>query len=225
MQHRQVASGELSVVRVVGPVGIRKDCNLEASPLVRYAEFGCPREVAKSVLRRHHVDLAGFRHRGSQLTNGIYEVVPQHLGNVHQAPHDALVALLFFLVQQSLVRLLVGEFETVPRRVGRLALQHSEPLQAGLGVSLLRDRESATLKVSLYLHAQDERYRSHVGHLETLLRLLFHHRHGVRVVAGQKEIVHVEGQVDPNTVVTVQVDTCQTEAERSRSRQGRDRWC
>ena len=63
------------------------------------------------------------------------------------------------------------------------------------------------LNVSLYLHAQDERHRSHIGHLETLLQLLFHHRHGVTVVAGQKEIVHVEGQVDPNTVVIVQLDT------------------
>ena len=71
----------------------------------------------------------------------------------------------------------------------------------------MRDRESATLKVSLYLHAQDERHRSHVGHLETLLQRLFHHRHGVRVVPGQTEIVHLEDQVDSNAVVIVQVDT------------------
>ena len=125
---------------------------------------------------------------------------------MHQAPHDALVALLFFLVKQGPVRLLVEEFGTVPRRVGWLAFRHSEALQDGLGVSLLRDGEGATLKVSLYLHAQDERHRSHVGHLETLLQLLFHHRHGVSADTGQKEIVHVEGQVDPNTVVIVQVD-------------------
>ena len=129
------------------------------------------------------------------------------MGNIQQAPHDALVALVFFLGQQSFVKLLVGEFGTVALRVGRLAFRHSEHLQDGLRVSLLRDRESAMLNVSLYLHAQDERHRSHIGHLETLLQLLFHHRHGVTVVAGQKEIVHVEGQVDPNTVVIVQLDT------------------
>ena len=103
------------------------------------------------MLGRHHVNLAGFFHRASRLTYGIHDVVPLHLRNIHQAPHDALVALRLFLVQQSLVRLLVGEFGTVPRRVGRLAFRHSEPLQDGLRKILLRDLESATLKVSLYI--------------------------------------------------------------------------
>ena len=53
--------------------------------------------------------------------------------------------LLFLLV---LVRLLVGEFWTVRQRVGRLSFRHSEHLQDRLGVSLLRDREIATLIVS-----------------------------------------------------------------------------
>ena len=92
-------------------------------------------------------------------------------------------------------------------RVGRLAFRHSELLQEELGVSLLVHRERATTKVSLYLYGQDERHSSHVGHLETLLQLLFHYRYGVRVVAGRKEIVHVESQVDPNTVVIGRVDT------------------
>ena len=64
--------------------------------------------------------------------------------------------LLFFLVQQSLVRLLVGEFGTFPQRVSRLAFRHYEHLQDRLGVSRLRDRESATLIVS------------HVANLQTL---------------------------------------------------------
>ena len=39
------------------------------------------------------------------------------------------------------------------------------------------------------------------------LQLLFYRRHGVRIVADQKVIVHVEGQLDSNTVVIVQVNT------------------
>ena len=42
-------------------------------------------------------------------------------------------------------------------------------------------------------------------HLEAL-QLLLNHRHGFGVVAGQKKVVNIEGQVDPDTVVVVQVD-------------------
>ena len=133
--------------------------------------------------------------------------VPYTWRNEHDPSSAALVALIFFLVQQSLVRLLVREFGIVPRRVGRLAFRNCKLFEDRLGVSLLRDRESATIEVSHYFHAQGERHLSHVGYLEKLLQRIFHHRHGVRGVAGQKMIVHVEGQVDLNSVVIVQVDT------------------
>ena len=62
------------------------------------------------------------------------------------------------------------------------------------------------LAVPLDLHPQDERCWAHVRHLEALLQLLLNHRHGFGVVAGQKKVINIAGQVDPDTVVVVQVD-------------------
>ena len=61
------------------------------------------------------------------------------------------------------------------------------------------------LAVPVDIHPQDERCWAHICHLEVLLQLL-NHRHGFGVVAGQKKVFKIEGQVDPDTVVVVQVD-------------------
>ena len=43
-----------------------------------------------------------------------------------------------------------------------------------------------------------ERCWAHVRHLEALLQPLLNHRHGFGIVAGQKKVVNIEGQVDPS---------------------------
>ena len=80
------------------------------------------------MLRRHQVHITRLRHRASRLARCIDEVVAQALGDVHEAPHDALIAPRFFLVQQSVLRLLVGELRTVARSAGRLAVRHPEQM-------------------------------------------------------------------------------------------------
>ena len=157
------------------------------------------------MLCRHHVHLAGFCYRASQLACRVHDVIPQQLRNVHERSDNCLVLARLRLVEKCVLELVVRDFGAVTRCTSRLAVRHPEPFKDRFAVCLLGNSQGTCLAIPLDFHSEYERCFPHVGHFEALLQLPFHHQNGVRVVAGQEKVIDVESQVDLGPVVIVQI--------------------
>ena len=111
----------------------------------------------------------------------------------------------YLRVSSSLKSVVVRHFPAVSRCISRLAVRHPEPFNDRFAVCLLGNSHSTCLAIPLDFHSEYERCFPHVGHFEALLQIPFHHRNGVKVVAGQEMVIDVVNQVDLGPVVTVQI--------------------
>ena len=91
------------------------------------------------MLCRHHVNLAGFRHRASHLDCRVHDVIPQHLRNVHERSDDPLVLARLLLVETCVLGRVLRDFEAVPRCTSRLAARHPEPFKNRFAVCFLEN--------------------------------------------------------------------------------------
>ena len=125
--------------------------------------------------------------------------------NVHERSDDPLVLARLLLVDKCVFGLVLRDLRAVTRCTSGLAVRHPEPFKDRFAVCLLGNSQGTCLAIPLDFHTEYERCSPHVGRFEALFQLPFHHRNGVRVVAGQEKVIDVESQVDLGPVVIVQI--------------------